>query len=561
MKANDRLSIPLVFRRLPWALLALAILVLLEANLAAETSLADEIRVCQAGPPDCDYNSIQAAVDAAGQGDTIKIAAGTYSGVQERAAPAGYAGPPTVAQVVYLSKTLTLQGGYAQGDWTAPDPAAQPTVLDAKGQGRVLLVAGEISPVIEGLRFTGGNATGQGGTLWTDAGGGIYVLTAAANISECIVYSNVAGSSGWGGAGGGLFLANSPATVHDCTIRDNTAATGGDGYGGGVALDGSDAAISGNKIYKNTASSGSWGFGGGVDLFSSAATLSENEIFDNTASTADEGYGGGLHLDGAAASLTTNSIRDNVASTASHGYGGGLSLSEADAIVEGNIIEGNVASAGSASYGYGGGLDLWKSDASLGRNLVRENTASAGEWGYGGGLSFSDSPADLASDAVVDNQAGGNGAGLYVGGAAPTLAHTTIARNTGGDGSGLYIISEGAVSVLNAILASQTTGVVVEKGGAADVVGVLWHDNQQNSGGAGPVVVSKATAGIPAFAADGYHIRAESQAINAGTNAGVQVDIDGQLRPNNQAPDLGADEYWPPEAKGHVLYLPAVQAR
>lgn len=560
MKAKSYLSMLLMFRRLQLALLALVLLALLEASLAADASLADEIRVCPAGPPGCDYDSIQDAVDAAGQGDTIKIAAGTYSGVEQRAAPAGYTGPSTVTQVVYLSKTLTLQGGYAQGDWTVPDPVARPTILDGEGKGRVVLVAGDISPVIQGLRFTGGNATGQGGTLWTDAGGGIYVLAAAADISRCVIYENVAGSSGWGGAGGGLYLANSPAAVHDCTIRDNIAATGGDGYGGGVALDASDASISKSKIYQNTASSGSWGFGGGVDLYASAATLSDNEIFGNTASTADEGHGGGVHMDGAAAGLTTNSIRHNTASTASNGYGGGLSLSEAGAIVQGNTIEGNVASTGSANYGYGGGLDLWKSDARLSRNLIRDNTASPGEWGYGGGLSLSGSPTSLASDAVVDNQAGGHGAGIYVGGTAPTLAHTTIARNKGGDGSGVYIIREGDVTLRNAILASQTTGIVVEQDATASVEGVLWHGNQTNAGGAGTALVSKASTGDPAFAADGYHILFASQAIDAGVDAGVGEDIDGQVRPR-QIPDLGADEYWPSEAQGYAIYLPVVKAR
>lgn len=38
---------------------------------------AASFTVCPAGPPICDYNSIQAAVDAAGEGDVIKVAAGS----------------------------------------------------------------------------------------------------------------------------------------------------------------------------------------------------------------------------------------------------------------------------------------------------------------------------------------------------------------------------------------------------------------------------------------------------------------------------------------------------
>jgi len=37
---------------------------------------AGELRVCPAGPPTCDYVTVQAAVDAASPGDVIKVATG-----------------------------------------------------------------------------------------------------------------------------------------------------------------------------------------------------------------------------------------------------------------------------------------------------------------------------------------------------------------------------------------------------------------------------------------------------------------------------------------------------
>jgi len=72
--------------------LVLSGLLALQHGAAAAATLAAPaagLRVCPAGPPACDYASIQAAVDAANPGDVIKVAQGTYTGVQARAAPAG----------------------------------------------------------------------------------------------------------------------------------------------------------------------------------------------------------------------------------------------------------------------------------------------------------------------------------------------------------------------------------------------------------------------------------------------------------------------------------------
>ena len=65
----------------------------------ANTALADAGILHVAPGGDCGgatpcYATVQAAVDAAVEGDTIKIAAGTYADVQSRPAPAGTPTPP-----------------------------------------------------------------------------------------------------------------------------------------------------------------------------------------------------------------------------------------------------------------------------------------------------------------------------------------------------------------------------------------------------------------------------------------------------------------------------------
>src|SRR5512135_1933666 len=127
---------------------------------------AAELHVCLSG---CPYASVQAAVDAASVGDVIKVAAGTYTGMNVRPRN-DITTTGVVTQMVYVSKTISIKGGYTTTNWTTSDPVVNATTLNAQGKGRVLYITGDISPTIEGLRLTGGNAAGLGG--------GIYVISA-----------------------------------------------------------------------------------------------------------------------------------------------------------------------------------------------------------------------------------------------------------------------------------------------------------------------------------------------------------------------------------------------
>jgi hypothetical protein len=95
----------------------------------------------------------------------------------------------------------------------------------------------------------------------------------------------------------------------------------------------------------------------------------------------------------------------------------------------------------------------------------------------------------------------------------------------------------------NTILANHGTGVYAEAGTSVWMNGVLWYDNTTaNITGTGTVTVTNAITGTPAFAVDGYHLTAESAAIDQGVITEVTVDIDGDVRPIRLLPDLGADE-------------------
>lgn len=223
------------------------------------------LTVCHGG--DCDYDNIQDGVDAAIAGNIIKVATGVYTGVNTH---------DGLAQVVYINKSVTIRGGYTTAFADPPDPEANPTTVDAQGNGRAFYITGEVSPTIEGLRITGGNAAGLGGGQGeADAGGSVYIANASAVISDNLVFGNTAH---WGG---GLYLWQSDAVLDGNTITSNTVPHDG----GGLYLRESDATLRGNTILSNVASH----HGGGLYLQRSDATLVNNVIAANRTDTAGSG--------------------------------------------------------------------------------------------------------------------------------------------------------------------------------------------------------------------------------------------------------------------------------
>jgi hypothetical protein len=249
---------------------------------------------CTSVPAPC-YTTIQAAVDAADNpDDVIKIAAGTYTDVSARLRN-DVTTSGLVTQVVYISKTVSIRGGYTitNGFADPPAPEANPTTLDALGRGRVLYITGDISPTIEGLFIAGGDADGLGGSLsGGDAGGGVFVHQARA----IIINNQISDNTGrW--FGGGLYLQFDSSLLSRNTVAHNTA-----NEGAGVHLHHSAAKLSSNVVTSNTAD-----IGGGLLLYQSAATLINNIIAKNQTSAT----GGAVYIENSSPRLLHTTIACN----------------------------------------------------------------------------------------------------------------------------------------------------------------------------------------------------------------------------------------------------------
>jgi hypothetical protein len=502
---NRALKIPIVF--VLGLGLTLALLWLLGITTSSPTARAADLLHPAAAPGDvycvtpesgsyvgCTqvFTNVQAAVDAASGGETIKVATGVYTDISAREG---------VTQVVYISKTVTIQGGYTTTNWTTPFPITQPTTLDAQGQGRVFYITGAVSPTLEGLRITGGDATGLGGESGSgfDAGGGIYILNAVATLRDNLISTNTAFY------GGGLYLRGSSSALNGNSLTANTARGGG-----GLYMESSYATLYNNTMFSNTAN------GGGLRLARSQARLNRNFIASNTAPE----LGGGLYVDHQSnITLSQNAIISNSAG----GCGGGLFLCEGQAALDSDLILSNV------SHSSGGGLCIVQNYTATLTNVV------------------------VANNQIVGNSTDASGAGIYNFASLSRFLHATISSNTGGNGDGVYVDYDSYVALTNTILVSQTVGITATAGNTATLNGVLWYGNGANIGGAGTVTVTHEITGDPTFAPDGYHLTIRSAAIDQGVDAGVTTDIDSEPRPQGPAPDLGADEI-----SLRYVYLPLV---
>jgi len=444
--------------------------------------------------------ALQTALSQATDGDTIYVVGGTYTGVG--------------SAVITITKSITLYGGW-DGAASGPvvrDPAAHVTILDGQGARRVVYIQGNITPTLDGLTITGGNASSAPAAGY---GGGIYSRDASPVIQNNIIISNVGGITPTYGTGGGLYLGYAPAS----------------------------AIISGNQILSNTSMIGGPGNGGGLYISYSDATIRGNLVQSNTSSH----YGGGMYISYGAPRLIGNEIRGNVAVR----NAGGIYISWGAPLVQGNLVVGNLG-GGDGHHWNGGGMEV----SPAGSPTITGNQFIGNSAGTGGGFGLSTGDwFTVTNNVIVHNS---SGIRLWEVTRYGLIAHNTIAFNGGEGGIRLnypYITP----TIVNNIVVSNTYGISAH----ADASGTLdyndvWGNTTQDYNLPGALQPGPhSLQADPLFvdpAGDDYHLRAGSPCIDVGLDVGVTTDLEGHPRPHDGGYDLGAYEYglW------HWLYLPVV---
>ena len=115
------------------------------------------------------------------------------------------------------------------------------------------------------------------------------------------------------------------------------------------------------------------------------------------------------------------------------------------------------------------------------------------------------------------------------------------------------------VTVKNTLLSFFTNAFAANEWENGEVV--IQHENtltqyvtnlHQTVGGSPTFTAVNPLTGDPKLSAT-YHLQSGSAAIDAGVDAGVTTDLDGEARPNGAAPDIGADEF-----VVYDIFLPAI---
>jgi parallel beta-helix repeat protein len=391
------------------------------------------------------YTTIGAALTAAQPGDTVRIAAGTYSAATGETFP------------LRIDKAITVDAAVT---------AWPPTVtVQGDGSNTVVLVS-KPGSLLRGLTITGG--MGSEGPYAMD-GGGICVYVGAhdegrVTIDTCLVESNACPSDAtYDGCGGGIYAGGTYCTcfntfVTNSTIHANTVHGNGGGIYGAII---SRVRLVDSIVEDNSADDR----GGGVcaDLFadliiSGGAVRSNVAAGDRRNSPAQPdwgGKGGGIYVAG----LATADIRDcGVLANAAKYFGGGLFVEsrETNNVMAGCTVASNRADAAFAPLANwqpsGGGAYLREGAFLRCADMVFYHNDAQKD---GGGILVAGSGSTgghviLEQGCLLEgNECTRDGGGLALGsGAQATVSATRLLGNTGGnDGGAIHAAANARIAM------------------------------------------------------------------------------------------------------------------
>ena len=404
-----------------------------------------------------DYQTIQAAINAANNGDIVLVAEGTY---YENINFVGKA--ITVASHYYIdSKEKHIRKTIING--------SQPVDPD---YGSVVTFASveDTNSVLCGFTITGGTGTLNinPGFPPIRRGGGIFLGASGAKIINNIVADNMVENEVWcfgGGLSSGPPFIPTFIILEENVFRDNQC-NGFDAVSGGGAALGSSGRIINNIFEKNIIISidGS-ASGGGMEVQSFPdfpnEVLVKGNIFIHNKALQQEGAtywlggcGGGISIILTKGVIENNIIQHNEVSAANSSFSAGIlfDFPPDEVYFRNNIVSHNTYSGAGSCYG--GGFAIWDGNPRIENNLFEKNDAT---FGGGGWIGDAFSYATIINNTIIKNHADLKGGAIYTKSAAPTVMNSILWNNQAPEGSEIYIES-GAIDVTYSDVMGGWTG-------------------------------------------------------------------------------------------------------
>lgn len=508
------------------------------------------------------FSTIQDAIDASSNGDSIIVAPGRYTGVGNR-------------DLNFFGKAITLKSS----------DGPQSTVIDCEKMGRGVIFQKGEGRDSQFIGFTITNGYVDGNSFYGGKGGGIHCYNSSPTISNCIV--SYCTASGYGG--GGIWLNSSAARVENCIIEHNVTET----VGAGIAIVDSTGSVV-NSIIQHNKTTG-YSSGGGIGVVRSNPTLSYLTISYNDSNTDfNNGFqkvtnsGGISFREGSTGTLVSSIVNGNKAQER-----GGVGSWDAAPVITNCLITGNEATVDG-----GGGVGFYQnSNATLSKSTIRDNIA--GE--YGGGVSvwneFASADGPSFMDLIIENNsAGDSGGAMNILDSSVTISRSIIRGNSAdkragvalkavtgstnsvlvnnviyenvavGFGGGVTSYSGGNVAITNCTIVNNRSaghrmniwsgGVYVYQARASIANSILWGnfpaDNLVTDAAISYSNISGGYSGIgnidvdPLFVSSSdFHLTAYSECVDTGDNFAdyvPAVDLGGNDRVDGRV-DIGAYEF------------------
>ena len=295
------------------------------------------------------FQTLQKALDEAGSGDGIWVAAGTYkptSGTDQNISfamkngVAIYGGFPSSGNPTFGQRNWTVNETILSGDiGTLGDDSDNSYHVVLNSNNNI-----DGSALLDGFTITAGNASShkEGGGMYNgsssptvanctfsgnsagDGGGGMYNYSSSPTVTNCVFSENSVEDLG----GGGMYNEASSPTVSNCSFSGNTSSNGGGMYNSFSSPTVTDCTFSGNteggmKNYNSSPTVSGCTFSGnsgsGMENSNASPTVSDCTFSGNSAVT-----GGGMANWGGSAPVVTNCLFSGNSSTNDDWDGGGM---------------------------------------------------------------------------------------------------------------------------------------------------------------------------------------------------------------------------------------------